>query len=180
MRFKVAHLLKQSPGASKEHSFREDIGDLDEDLKARSSLRGKANFIRTTDGILATGEAEIELELTCDRCLTSFPTDLRLSFQEEFHPTMDINSGARLPMDPTEGRENLIDACHMIDLGEVLRQDILLALPVHPLCRPDCKGLCTQCGQNLNEGPCDCPQPVGDPRLTVLGDLLKQLDLKGE
>jgi len=180
MRFKVAHLLKQPPGSSNEYSFREDIGDLDEDLKARAPLTCQAKFIRTTDGILVTGEAEMELELICDRCLTPFLTTLRLSFQEEFRPIIDINGGASLPMDLTEERENLIDASHTIDLSEVLRQDILLALPVHPLCRPDCGGLCLQCGQNLNEGPCDCPQPVGDPRLAVLGDLLRELDLKGE
>ncbi len=180
MRFKVAHLLKQSPGSSKDYSFREDIGDLDEDLEIKTPLTCKVRFIRTTDGVLVMGKAETEVELVCDRCLSSFPTNLRLSFQEEFRPTIDINTGASLPIDPTEGSENLIDACHIIDLSEVLRQNILLALPMHPLCRPDCRGLCPQCGQNLNEGACDCPQPIGDPRLAVLGDLLKRFDLKGE
>ena len=122
----------------------------------------------------------MELELTCDRCLVPFSTTLRVSFQEEFRPTLDINNGASLPIDLTEEKENLIDASHIIDLREVLRQDILLAVPMHPLCRSDCMGLCPQCGQNLNEGPCNCPQPLGDPRLAVLGDLLKELDLKGE
>ena len=180
MRFQVAHLLKQPPGSSKEYSFREDIGDLDENLKVKAPLVGKAKFIRTTDGILVTGRAETELKLVCDRCLAPFLTLIRFPFQEEFHPTVDINTGASLSIDPAEERENLIDAYHIIDLSEVLRQNILLALPAHPLCRPDCRGLCPHCGQNLNEGPCDCPQSIGDPRLAVLGDLLKRLDLKGE
>jgi len=58
-------------------------------------------------------------------------------------------------------------------LSEVLRQDVLVAVPMHPICREDCAGLCSTCGQNLNEGSCNCaPEP--DPRWASLAALLNQ------
>jgi uncharacterized protein len=59
-----------------------------------------------------------------------------------------------------------------LDLRKPLREQILLAMPMHLLCRPDCKGLCPNCGQNLNEGPCQCSTENIDPRLAVLKKLL--------
>ena len=61
-----------------------------------------------------------------------------------------------------------------LDLGEVVREQVLLALPLKPLCREDCRGLCPRCGQNRNLGPCGCPPPEepGDPRLEPLRKLV--------
>jgi uncharacterized metal-binding protein YceD (DUF177 family) len=59
-----------------------------------------------------------------------------------------------------------------LDLRQPLREQILLTLPMHPLCRPDCKGLCSTCGHNLNEGPCNCSTEEIDPRLADLKKLL--------
>jgi uncharacterized protein len=60
----------------------------------------------------------------------------------------------------------------VLDLTEVVRQAIFLAIPMSPVCRADCAGLCPQCGQNLNEGQCHCVSEVVDPRLEVLKQLL--------
>jgi uncharacterized protein len=57
-----------------------------------------------------------------------------------------------------------------VDLEPLLREQVILAVPFAPLCREDCKGLCSQCGSDLNEGACDCP-PLIDPRLAALKDL---------
>ena len=59
-----------------------------------------------------------------------------------------------------------------LDLRQPLREQIMLAMPIHLLCRPDCKGLCTNCGQNWNEGPCNCSAEDLDPRLAALKNLL--------
>ena len=55
-----------------------------------------------------------------------------------------------------------------IDLEEALRAELLLALPIAPLCRDDCKGLCARCGKDLNEGPCACPPEPKDDRWAAL------------
>ena len=78
-------------------------------------------------------------------------------------------------MSPIESQGELIfpiGANGVLDLTEALREQILLALPMQPLCRADCQGLCVQCGKNLNEGTCDCVQDTIDPRLVKLKELL--------
>jgi uncharacterized protein len=62
----------------------------------------------------------------------------------------------------------------MLDVSEWVRQQLGVNLPMHQLCREDCQGICTECGKNLNLGPCSCaPQPA-DPRWSALGDILGQ------
>ena len=62
-----------------------------------------------------------------------------------------------------------------IDLSELMREQFYLALPMKPLCREDCKGLCPQCGTNLNTGTCDCAPAWDDPRLAPLKQLKREL-----
>jgi len=75
------------------------------------------------------------------------------------------------PENAPEGALTIGDDVHL-DLSPVVREDMLVSLPIRVLCRPDCKGLCSQCGKNWNEGPCDCQDEVLDPRLAGLADLL--------
>ena len=75
---------------------------------------------------------------------------------EEFKPTVDVVRGAYVPVDE-EDAALLINEHHVLDIGEVVRQAVLLEVPMQVLCRPDCAGLCQTCGQDLNEGSCDCP-----------------------
>ena len=67
----------------------------------------------------------------------------------------------------------MLNEAHEVDLTEPVRQSVLLEIPMKPLCRPDCAGLCPHCGKNRNEGPCDCQEEPADPRLSVLADWLK-------
>jgi uncharacterized protein len=66
--------------------------------------------------------------------------------------------------------EELFDG-KTIDLDPLVREQVLLALPMHAVCRDDCKGLCGQCGKNLNEGQCGCVGTQVDPRLAVLKNI---------
>jgi uncharacterized protein len=78
-----------------------------------------------------------------------------------------------MPLDPFDEDEIFpIDAYHEVDLTEAVRQNVLLALPMVTICREDCKGLCPQCGHDLNLGPCEC-KPEVDARLSVLEQLLQ-------
>jgi uncharacterized protein len=98
----------------------------------------------------------------------------RFAIEEEFTPTIDIVTGAKLPLSGEEEVATRIDAHHILDLTEVIRQDLLLALPMYPVCRSKCKGLCPHCGQNWNEGACECSLEEIDPRLAVLRQLLEE------
>jgi uncharacterized protein len=165
MRFNVAQLLKGGTGSSRRYQIREGIEDLDPELVIREPLVGQIEMVRTADGILVRGELTTVVELQCDRCLDPLIQGVEFKIEEEFHPTIDMSTGAPLPYDEEETR---IDEHHILDLTELIRQSIFLALPMHPVCRLDCLGLCDRCGQNLNEGPCGCEESTVDPRLEIL------------
>ncbi|MEP7198731.1 MAG: DUF177 domain-containing protein [Chloroflexota bacterium] len=171
MQFNVAQLMKERTGATRNYAVRENIENLDPDLVVLDELAGDIQLLRTIDGVLATGELTTTAGLVCDRCLTPFAQPLRIDLADEFKPSLDMVSGASLPIrDDDEG--NVIDAHHILDLQEVVRQRLLLEQPLHPLCRDECRGLCPHCGQNLNEGRCACDEPTTDPRWAALRELL--------
>jgi uncharacterized protein len=168
MRFNVAQLLKRATGSSRRYQMREGVEDLDLELVIREPLVGQIEMVRTADGILVRGELTTALELRCDRCLEPLIQEVEFKIEEEFRPALDMSTGAQLPYDEEEMR---IDEHHIIDLTELVRQSIFLALPMHPVCRLNCLGFCDRCGQNLNEGPCDCSESMVDPRLEILRKL---------
>lgn len=113
-------------------------------------------------GVLTlTGETRAKLRCICDRCGTEydreavFPLDAALAAELEDEENPDVFL--------------LQDDC--VDTDEILATAFVLGLDSKLLCRPDCKGICPQCGHNLNEGPCSC-RPEADSRLAVLGQLL--------
>ncbi len=122
-------------------------------------VRGQVLLTRTTRGVLAKGQFATELETECVRCLEPFRLALTVPMEEMFtfspaaDPIYNIDEG-------------------WLDLRQPLREQIMLTMPMHMLCRPDCKGLCTSCGQNLNEGPCNCITEEVDPRLAALKKLV--------
>ena len=167
MRFNVAQLLKKATGSSRRYQMREEIRGIDPDLIMREPLVGQIEMVRTADGILVRGELTTAVELQCDRCLEPFIQRVEFKIEEEFHPAIDMKTGAQLPSE----EETRIDEHHILDLTELIRQSIFLTLPMHPVCQLNCLGLCDRCGQNLNQGPCDCKESMVDPRLEILRKL---------
>jgi uncharacterized protein len=174
MRYNVAQLLKEQSGHTRQYTLHEDIGRLDPGIIPLSALDGAIQLIRTADGIFALGNLHTSLELTCARCLNQFSMPLEFTLEEEFRPTIDIHTGATLPLTADDEAATRIDAHHEIDLTEVVRQNILLAILPSPICRSKCAGLCPTCGKNWNEGPCDCERDEIDPRLEKLKQLLDE------
>src|SRR5918912_1593773 len=93
------------------------------------------------------------------------------SFQEEFVQAVDVRTGAPLAESP-DADAFVIDANHTLDLGEAIRQHVLMAAPLQPLCRPDCCGLCPECGHNRNEGPCACQPDLESSPFAALRQLI--------
>ena len=174
MRYNVAQLLKNETGQTRQYGLHEDVSSLDPDIVPLSTLDGKLQLIRTADGVLVTGDLHSSVELMCSRCAEPFSMVVKFRLEEEFRPTIDIVTGAALPLIADDEEATRIDDHHIMDLTEVVRQDMLLALPLHPVCRTRCAGLCPVCGKNWNEGPCECNQDEPDPRLAVLKQLLDE------
>jgi uncharacterized protein len=157
MRFRVSQELRQSVGTEFSVELRQRSLFLD-DAAALSDLRGSAHMLRTDRGLLATVHAHARIEGTCSRCLATVQSPIEVDFREEFIPVVDPVSGGRISAAEAEDGF-VIDADLMLDLGEALRQYVLMSSPSKPLCQPDCAGLCPACGVSLNEGPCSCQSP---------------------
>ncbi|MFN2389063.1 MAG: DUF177 domain-containing protein [Actinomycetota bacterium] len=117
------------------------------------------------EGILVTGKARADARLECARCLTAFASQVAVEVCELFS-----GPGHEAPEDGyrVSGTE--------IDLEPMLRDGIVLSLPLKPLCRDDCAGLCASCGIDLNQGACTCTQVTTDPRWAPLEALRDRLE----
>lgn len=172
MRFNVAQLLKSAVGTSRQHDLDEDITGIDPDLEVTEPLTGKVRFLRTSDGVLVTGRLHTAVCIACRRCVQAFGLPVDIDLEEHFHPSVSVDTGAAVPAADDEDAVTRMDCQHMLDLTEVVRQNLLLALPMYPLCSSQCRGLCSSCGADLNTEPCTCQSGEGDPRLAALRQLL--------
>ncbi|MBN1204639.1 MAG: DUF177 domain-containing protein [Myxococcaceae bacterium] len=139
-----------------------------------------ASLRKVSGGVLLQGEFTAHVAAPCKRCLVDVAMDVPVSFTLNLVPEAlargeDVGgeeSGAE--QGETAGSFELEDADEelfdgkTIDLDPIVREQVLLALPMNAVCREDCKGLCAQCGQNLNEKKCGCETKVIDPRLAPL------------
>ena len=171
MIYNVAQLMKAPVGTTQVNDFHEEDFQAGDDIQVVSPLDGHVRMRRTNQGLLVDGWVDLTLQLECNRCLKVFEQPMHITFEEQFYPTVDVVSG--LPLASFDEEEIFpIDAHHELDLTEAIRQNTLTALPMVTLCQEDCKGLCPQCGHDLNLGPCDC-KPVIDERLSILEKLLQ-------
>jgi uncharacterized protein len=117
-----------------------------------------------------TGTVRTTLELPCSRCLEAFTSPVDASFDLRYQPHT-LNTGS----DEREIEEDDLSTAFYendeIDLGQLMREQFYLSVPMKPLCQDDCRGLCPVCGTNLNRGTCACKQDWEDPRLAALRNL---------
>jgi len=161
MQINVSQLLKEKTGATRNCEI-DDTLQLDDITECW--VKGLVELLRTKRGILVRGTFAASSSLTCSRCLDVFEYPLFLKIEDEFLPSIDINTGAALRPDD-DPNTFIIDDHHVLDLSEAVRQYGMLAIPMKPLCHANCAGLCPQCGANLNQGPCRCTPPSHGPLL---------------
>ena len=117
--------------------------------------------------LLITGRAMVVLEIPCDRCLGPVNTKFCLDFTKN----VDLSESEDEQRDDLD-EKNYIDG-YNLDVDKLLYNEILIGWPMKILCSDDCKGICNTCGQNLNEGTCDCEDTSLDPRMSVIRDVFK-------
>ncbi len=128
------------------------------------------SFHLTSSGssLLVRGEIAAEMELTCSRCTAPFVQPVRYKVSEI------------IPLNPGDDPDGYWTSLFLdqetdeLDLSEFSLMVLLENFPLQPLCRRDCRGLCTVCGQDLNQGDCDCATDQIDPRWAKLGQLLEK------
>ena len=166
----VAQQLKEAIGSTRNFDIGETC-DLDSDIGI-CEIQGRVRLLRTDRGILASVTLTTKVGGVCSRCLSPLEHPLTIRIEEEYFPSVDISSGAPIPQSE-EASGFTIDHNHVLDLTEAVRQYILLNMPMKPLCREDCAGLCPHCGANLNRDSCYCERELVDPRWSKLQEIAR-------
>jgi len=135
-------------------------------------LVGELRLTRTNRGLMVRGRLRTAIAQTCSRCLRDIEWPVEIQIDEEALPTIDVTSGTPVPVDEEPDALRLTDH-HELDLEDDVRDFIILAEPIAPLCREDCPGLCIVCGLELASGPHQHPDDDIDPRLEGLRGLLQ-------
>ena len=147
--------------------------------------QGRADLLREHRGpdeivedIRVRGSLETRMEVACARCLEPVSQPIEASFDLIFRPIGADRDSTDHAISTSETEIGYYEGDGLL-LEDVLREQILLALPAKTLCREDCKGLCPECGRNRNTDPCECATASTDPRWLALKDLrLKEVGLK--
>jgi len=161
LRLNVGFITSQNVGYSRKFTFDHPYIHIPPDLDLYE-LSGHAIGTKTAKGILIQVSLDAVTTLECSRCLEDYPHSIGIEFTELFvfdHQNID-ESAQRLP---EHGG---------IDLAPLVREEMLVSVPINPLCSSQCLGLCPICGGNRNEVLCDHPESSVDPRLEVLRSYL--------
>ena len=134
--------------------------------------RGKHSLIQD---IRLNGELATSIELACARCLEPVVRDVKRNFDLLYRPLGADAGREENAVSGTESEISYYEGEGLL-LEDVLREQVLLAVPLKAICRQDCKGLCSQCGANLNAAQCSCAEPVEDPRWAALKEIRSKLD----
>lgn len=171
MRFNVAQLLKEPIGSERGYQLDENFTGPQ---RITEMARGPVHMVRTHQGVLMRAALEIRCALTCSRCLGAFSRCSTLHLEEEFFPLVDIRNGRSVFQPDEPGDRRVIDCRHNLDISEVVQEYAVTDLPMKPLCRPGCLGLCQVCGAERNLNRCGCSAFPRDPRWGALAGLTHQ------
>lgn len=143
LQLNVGYLYNKPIGTSREIPIELDSFEID-DLLLRD-LQSQVRISRTREGLLFQMAGNSKLETNCVRCLEGFYLTVNIEFEELY----------QFPSRLREETDLVLSEDGYIDLGPLYREYLILAIPIKPLCKPDCKGLCAFCGTNLNKTTCE-------------------------
>jgi len=145
----------------------------DEDFTVAAPVTLTFDIFKDKKQFRLVGRVRTTLELPCGRCLEPFTMHVDAQFDLRYHPHVENTGEGEREIE----EDDLTTAFYEhdeIDLGHLMREQFYLSLPMKPLCRQDCRGLCPECGTNLNRGACECKREWQDPRLEPLKALHNQ------
>jgi uncharacterized protein len=167
-----------------EEAFQPDVIDLGSEVHQRGPLKtsGRAEVVEEHHGkhqvikdLRLRGHLSAKLELQCARCLDPVPQDVNRDFELLYRPLGTDAGKDELSVTDAEAEIGYYQGEGIL-LEDALREQVLLALPLKVTCRVDCKGLCPQCGKNLNHEQCSCSTSVEDPRWAALKEVRGRLE----
>jgi uncharacterized protein len=157
--------------------------DFGSDVRQLGPLKmeGRAELVRehhggqhTVDDIRVVASLTGRMDINCARCIENVELNVNRSFDLLYRPLESEKGSDEVNISEAETEIGYYKG-DGLELEDVLREQVLLAVPIKTVCRPDCKGLCPHCGKNRNNEPCDCGQKKGDPRWNALNGLRDKL-----
>jgi uncharacterized protein len=154
-----------------EHTYEPDELVLDDEhARLVEPPRVTARVKRSGHEVRLAGHIQARAEVDCDRCLKSVIVPVETTFDVTYVPAVDYLEGDAAELQAEDLSLSVYED-EAIDMDELVREQVLLAMPARALCSEDCKGLCPVCGANRNEKPCECEAQDTDPRWQALKDL---------
>lgn len=175
----LAGLLGETPGSSRTFAAEDVLLALDDDLVLARPVNAQIEVSRTNRGLLVAGSLSTALSMDCSRCLGPAIVPLEVPLLEEVLPAIDPTTGQAQDTSAEPDVARLTDH-HELDFEQLLREAILLAAPIAPRCRPDCPGLCTECGQRIDDRHQGHDEHDVDPRLAALRAFRVDADAQSE
>ena len=167
-----------------EEEFQPDVIDLGGEARQRTPLKtaGRAELVEEHHGkhkiikdIRLRGRLSAGLELQCARCLEPVRQDIARDFELLYRPLGADTGRDELSVTDAEAEIGYYQDDGIL-LEDVLREQVLLAMPLKVTCSEDCRGLCLHCGKNLNQEQCSCAVPMEDPRWAALREIRSKLE----
>ncbi|MHB0999473.1 MAG: YceD family protein [Armatimonadota bacterium] len=137
-------------------------------------ITGQLRFSNTGSLLLISGDIKTSVKLECGRCISEFAEPLKVKISEEFQLENEGDAVQILPIDEEDEYAAKVIDNNFLDVRELARQNLVLELPIQPLCSTECKGLCPTCGENLNVRQCPCPPPDNESPFKALAGLLDE------
>jgi len=159
-------------------SFEPGVVDFgSENVQQVGPLDWSASAERAGDEIRVAGSLNTSLELACSRCLEPARVTINKPFDLFFRQRDEemFDEDEEIELSESDTRTGFFTGTKLA-ISDILREQILLALPMKALCTIDCKGLCPQCGMNLNSGSCNCPKENFSPRMDTLLEIKRRLE----
>jgi len=158
-------------------SFEPGVVDFGADFKQAGLLDWSVTAERAGEDIRIAGTVNVSLELPCSRCLEPAKLDVKKTFDLFFRQRAQamFDEDEEIELTEPETRTAFFTGTQLA-IADILREQILLALPMKALCTVDCKGLCPHCGTNLNAGTCNCPQEDLNPHMSTLLEIKQRLE----
>jgi uncharacterized protein len=163
--------IARTPGAQATHRFEEPLAG-DPDVELVEPARGSFAVTNTGRLLVLRGSMTAEVRLACARCLEPLTVKLEIPLSEEFSARTGAEAAEEKTIDVEEPERAAFHE-NLLDLPELVRQNILISLPLQPLCRDDCLGICPRCGARLGTGVCACPPEEPQGPLAELRKLIE-------
>jgi uncharacterized protein len=148
----------------------DELNPVDEGVKLTAPATVNGRIRLAGNEVFVNGHVDTRTQVECDRCLKTIELPVNADFELEYITGNEYESSEVAELTEAEMSVSVFDG-HALDVDEIVKEQILLAVPTRMLCREDCKGICPECGTDRNTGECNCETKEIDPRWAALKNL---------